>query len=124
MARENYNAQWPGGMFIPFYCGNGSREQGVDELLQLKMLQTLTDSSGPGTMIVATGDASPAEFSDGFYKNVIRALERGWLVEVVGFSANMSQAWFDDAFLDKWATQLRVFILDELVEELLENFHL
>lgn len=101
----------------------GYREQGVDELLHLKMMQSLLDTAEPGTIVLATGDAAEAEFSDGFHRNVVRALERGWHVEVIGWVDNMSAAWFDRAFKAKWPYQLRIFCLDPLVEELIASYY-
>lgn len=96
------------------------REQGVDEILHMKMLQSIIDAPRPGTMVLATGDAAEAEFSDGFLSNVERALKQGWNVELIGWNNNISAAWHNKAFEDKWATgQFRVLELDEFAEELL-----
>ncbi|KAF3763053.1 hypothetical protein M406DRAFT_73706 [Cryphonectria parasitica EP155] len=111
----------PLGVYIPESWDGTHREQAVDEILQLKMMQTLIDTTEPGVMVVATGDAAEAEFSDGFHKSVVRALGLGWLVEVVGFRNNMSSAWFAEAFREKWAQQLRILTIDGLVEELLAS---
>src|SRR5262249_33568853 len=59
-------------------------EQGVDEILHLKMLQSVIDYD-PAVMVLATGDAAKAEYSDGFKLNVERALQRGWVVELVAW---------------------------------------
>lgn len=96
----------------------------VDELLHLKMMQSLIDCPEPGTMVLATGDAADAEFSDGFHKNVVRALERGWHVEVIAFEDNTSSAWKNPSFMKKWPYQFRVWYLDALVEELMAGYHL
>ncbi|ROW07431.1 hypothetical protein VMCG_03731 [Cytospora schulzeri] len=96
------------------------REQGVDEILQMKMLQSIVDAPRPGTMVLATGDAAEAEFSDGFLRNVERALKQGWNVELLGWRNNISSAWRNRAFEDKWETgQFRVIELDGIAEELL-----
>lgn len=102
--------------------GNGQRywrEQGVDEILHLKMMQSLIDTQNPATIVLCTGDAAEAEFSDGFLKNVERALQHGWHVEVVGWKVTMASAWFDKSFQDKHGPRFRIFLLDSLVEELL-----
>lgn len=103
-------------------AGAGFREQGVDELLHLKMAQSLLDTPAPATMVLATGDAAEAEFSDGFHRNVVRALERGWHVEVIGWRDNMSSAWLRESFVRRWARQFRVCCLDALVEELVAGY--
>lgn len=104
----------------PIQVAMKHREQGVDEILHLKMVQSILDAPNPGTMVLATGDAAEAEFSDGFLSNVERALERGWNVELVGWRRNISGAWRNEAFLAKWAVgQFRLIELDDFAEELL-----
>lgn len=96
------------------------REQGVDEILHMKMLQSVVDAPRPGTMVLATGDAAEAEFSDGFFSNVERALKQGWNVELIGWKNNISSAWRDKAFEKRWtAGQFRIIELDDVAEELL-----
>lgn len=96
------------------------REQGVDEILHMKMLQSIVDAPRPGTMVLATGDAAEAEFSDGFLSNVERALKQGWNVELIGWYNNISSAWRNKAFEQRWASgQFRVIELDDVVEELI-----
>ena len=96
------------------------REQGVDEILHMKMLQSIVDAPRPGTMVLATGDAAEAEFSDGFLSNVERALKQGWNVELIGWYNNISSAWRNKAFEQRWDSgQFRVIEIDDVVEELL-----
>lgn len=102
---------------------HGFREQGVDEILHLKMLESLLETEQPATMVLATGDAAAAEFSGGFRRYVVRALERGWHIEVVGWGANMSSAWFDREFLRYWGPRFRVCCLDGVVEELIAGYY-
>jgi hypothetical protein len=95
-------------------------EQGVDEILHLKMAQSLIDyHEMPGTIVLATGDAAMAEFSDGFKSNVERALNRGWNVELHAWSSGMSSSWKDAEFSARWGKQFRIVELDGFVEELL-----
>ncbi|KFY67286.1 hypothetical protein V496_01656 [Pseudogymnoascus sp. VKM F-4515 (FW-2607)] len=94
-------------------------EQGVDEILHMKMLESMVDTDYPSTMVVATGDAAVAEYSSGFLKNVERALERGWKVELVAWKRSMSYAYRDKAFAKKWAGQFTIVELDDFQEELL-----
>ncbi len=105
--------------FNPGPMKNG--EQGVDELLHLKILQSAIDASGRcGTMVIATGDAAHAEYSDGFKKNAERALSFGWKVELYGWSRNISSAWRDPEFLARWEAQFRIIELDQFAEELFD----
>ncbi|KAF9579036.1 hypothetical protein BGW38_004883 [Lunasporangiospora selenospora] len=65
-------------------------EQCVDELLHLKMLETILDHE-PGMMVVATGDGGDSEFGGGgFYKVIKRALDRGWHIEMVSWEEQLS----------------------------------
>lgn len=91
-------------------------EQGVDEVLHLDMLQSIVDSPAPSTMVVASGDAAEAEFSDGFYKQVERALRNGWKVEVVAFKANIGRAYRDAQRNSRWGSSFRIIELDDFVE--------
>ncbi|KAI1315605.1 hypothetical protein EDD11_000615 [Mortierella claussenii] len=70
-------------------------EQGVDELLHLKMLETLLDHE-PAVMVLATGDGGDSEFGGGgFYAVIKRALDRGWQVEVVSWEDQLSGVYLD-----------------------------
>ncbi|KAK0611183.1 hypothetical protein B0T14DRAFT_439211 [Immersiella caudata] len=95
-------------------------EQGVDEVLHLKILQSTIDTDGGATMVLATGDAAQAEYSDGFKSNVERALSRGWNIELCGWSRNISSAWREPAFTSKWSEQFRIIELDGFCEELFD----
>lgn len=97
-------------------------EQGVDEILHMKMLESIVDTKEPSTMVLATGDAAAAEYSDGFLRNVERALEKGWKVELVSWKDSMSGAYRDREFRRKWAGKFMVVELDDFQEELLEVY--
>lgn len=94
-------------------------EQGVDEILHLKILESLVDTDEPATIVLATGDAAEAEYSGGFMKMVERALQRGWTVELVSFSQVTSQAYRRKEFRTKWGNQFKMIALDDYIEELL-----
>ncbi|KAF9153269.1 hypothetical protein BG015_003741 [Linnemannia schmuckeri] len=76
--------------------GGGSQgEQGVDELLHLKMLETLLDHE-PATIVLASGDGGDSEFGGGgFYAVIKRALNRGWHVEVVSWEDQLSGVYLE-----------------------------
>ncbi|PYH84173.1 hypothetical protein BO82DRAFT_390280 [Aspergillus uvarum CBS 121591] len=95
-------------------------EQGVDEILHLKILESLLDTDEPATIVLATGDAAEAEFSGGFMKMVERALRRGWTVELVSFTPVTSYAYRRKDFRAKWGNQFRIIALDDYLEELLD----
>jgi hypothetical protein len=76
-----------------FHEGGSRRykEQGVDEILHLKILQALNTKSTPApkgsTIVLATGDAKGGQFNqDGFVGAVREAIKRGWMVELWSFS--------------------------------------
>lgn len=93
-------------------------EQAVDEILHLKMMESIVDSKEPSTMVLATGDAAEAEYSQGFLKMVERALEKGWKVELVSFKQNTSGAYKRGDFRAKWGKMFKIIELDDYTEEL------
>lgn len=95
-------------------------EQGVDEILHLKMLESILDTDEPSTIVLATGDAAVAEYSDGFMRMVERALQRGWNVELVSFSQVTSYAYRKKEFRAKWGARFCIIELDPYVEELFD----
>lgn len=69
------------------------REEAVDELLQLKLLQTILDTP-PATIVLATGDGASSQFNpDGFIGCVKRAVDRGWRVELVAWDEGVNRVW-------------------------------
>ena len=94
-------------------------EQAVDEILHLKMMESIVDASEPSTMVLATGDAAEAEYSGGFLKMVERALAKGWKVELACFRHNMSGAYKRKEFRRKWGERFKIVELDDFVEMLL-----
>lgn len=94
-------------------------EQAVDEILHLKILESVVDATEPSTMVLATGDAAEAEYSQGFLKMVERALGKGWKVELISFRHNISGAYRRKEFRGRWSGKFRIVELDEFVEELL-----
>ncbi|KAJ5374804.1 hypothetical protein N7517_006810 [Penicillium concentricum] len=95
-------------------------EQGVDEILHLKILESLLDIEDAATIVLATGDAAVAEFSGGFMRMVERALQRGWNVELVSFSQGTSYAYRKKEFRTQWGDRFKLVELDRYVEELFE----
>lgn len=94
-------------------------EQAVDEILHLKMMESIVDASKPATMVLATGDAAEAEYSGGFMKMVERALAKGWKVELASFTQNTSGAYKRKDFRQKWGKRFKLVELDDFVEFLL-----
>ena len=95
-------------------------EQAVDEILHLKILESVVDVEKPTTMVLATGDGAEAEYSEGFMRMVERALKKGWKVEVVSWSKNISGAYRKASFRQRWGTMFRIIELDDYAEDLLD----
>lgn len=104
----------------PQYAPAKMIEQGVDEILHLKIAHSVMDYETPATMVLATGDAAQAEYSDGFMAMVRRALVKGWKVELVSWSKNISSMYLQASFRQKWGDHFRVILLDDYAEELLD----
>jgi hypothetical protein len=97
-------------------------EQGVDEILQMKLMESLLDADTPATVVLATGDGAKAEYSGGFLKAVERALRHGWTVELVSWSRNRSAMYQDPTWLRQWGPeQFRYVNLDDFAEFLVET---
>ena len=94
-------------------------EQAVDEILHLKILESVVDADEPSTIVLATGDAAEAEYSGGFLKMVERALAKGWRVELVSFRHNTSGAYKRKDFRTKWGERFKIIELDDFAELLL-----
>jgi hypothetical protein len=46
-------------------------EQGVNEILHIKIMESIIDYAIPSTIVLASGDGTKAEYSGGFFKNVV-----------------------------------------------------
>ncbi|EFQ30481.1 uncharacterized protein GLRG_05625 [Colletotrichum graminicola M1.001] len=103
------------------FQGMQMREQGVDELVHLGMAESLLDKN-PGIMVLATGDGNVAEFSGGFPGFVIRALKRGWIVEVYSFAESAHSIWRDPSFINnpEWTGRLSFHPLDSFIQDLID----
>jgi hypothetical protein len=93
------------------------QEQCVDEILQMKMLESLLDFEEPSTVVLASGDAAEAEYSGGFFKVVERFLRKGWNVELFAWSDGLGWAvsnyrarqFFRGAFGDVYGNLFGIF---------------
>lgn len=92
-------------------------EQGVDELIHMKMLESILDAP-PSHMVLASGDANVAEYSNGFYNVITKALARGWTVDVVAFCQGLNKLWENDAFRRQWGPSYNILYLDDYIDEL------
>jgi len=96
-------------------------EQAVDEILHLKMSHSILDAEKPSTIVLATGDAAEAEYSDGFLRMVERALRVGWSVELISFRQNTSSLYKRKEFRQKWGPMFKWIQLDDFVESLIDE---
>jgi hypothetical protein len=96
-------------------------EQGVDEILHLKMCQSIIDVEVPQTIVLATGDGAEAEHSDGFLAHVERALKKGWKVELVCWKQQTNGGYKNRKFREKWGEQFKIFYLDGYIESLIDT---
>jgi hypothetical protein len=101
------------------------REQGVDELLQLKLLQAVSnvDVPPPGsTMVLATGDGHVSQFNEEGFRGCVRtALKKGWRVELYAWEAGLSRAWVREFAEGSWANRFRIIPIDGFGGDLLDG---
>lgn len=95
-------------------------EQAVDEILHLKMMESIVDYE-PSTLVLASGDAAAGEYSPGFFKVVERALKKGWNVELVAFKKSLGFSYKAAEFKTKWKGKFRYIQLDQFAEMLLDE---
>lgn len=67
-------------------------EQGVDEVLHLKIANAILDYPAPQTLVIASGDGRTSNFNTGFTAQAERALKHGWKVEVWSWADQLSGA--------------------------------
>ncbi|KAG6007669.1 hypothetical protein E4U43_000277 [Claviceps pusilla] len=92
----------------------------VDETLQTRIAESVMEYfENPGTLVLATGDAQPAKYSDGFFTYAERALRMGWHVEVVSWNLSLSSRWRKSGLTEKWGNRFRLIRLDDFLDELL-----
>ena len=101
------------------------REQGVDELLQLKFLQAVADVDAPppgSTVVLATGDGSVGQFNEEGFRGCVRtALKKGWRVELYAWESGLSRAWVREFAEGSWASRFRIIPIDGFGGDLLDG---
>ena len=109
--------------------GSGSRlryrEQGVDELLQLKFLQAVSDIDVPppgSTIVLATGDGNVGQFNEEGFRGCVRtALKKGWRIELYAWESGLSRAWVREFAEGSWASRFRIIPIDGFGGDLLDG---
>ncbi len=101
------------------------REQGVDELLQLKFLQAVAgvDVLPPGsTIVLATGDGNVGQFNEEGFRGCVRtALKKGWCVELYAWEGGLSRTWVREFAEGSWASRFRIIPIDGFGADLLDG---
>lgn len=115
---HNHTTYYPGGRVR-------YREQGVDELLQLKLHQAIVDVDVPpagSTIVLATGDGNTGQFNEeGFLGCVRTALKKGWHVDLYAWEEGLSRAWTREFGDDReWKGKFRIIGLEKYGGDLLE----
>jgi len=100
------------------------REQGVDELLQLKFLQVVAevDVLPPGsTIVLATGDGNVGQFNEEGFRGCVRtALKKGWRVELYAWEGGLSRTWVREFAEGSWASRFRIIPIDSFGADLVD----
>ncbi|KAI0254546.1 hypothetical protein BJV78DRAFT_924410 [Lactifluus subvellereus] len=101
------------------------REQGVDELLQLKFLQVVAevDVLPPGsTLVLATGDGNVGQFNEEGFRGCVRtALKKGWRVELYAWEGGLSRTWVREFAEGSWASRFRIIPIDGFGADLVDG---
>jgi hypothetical protein len=101
------------------------REQGVDELLQLKFLQSVADVDVPppgSTIVLATGDGNVGQFNEEGFRGCVRtALKKGWRVELYAWEGGLSRTWVREFAEGSWASRFRIIPIDGFGADLLDG---
>ena len=71
--------------------GQGGGEIAVDEIIQLSMANRILDAANPETIVLLTGDGSGYANGKGFIKQLERAHNRKWAIEVVSWDAGCNR---------------------------------
>jgi hypothetical protein len=102
-----------------------NKEQGVDELLHNKIIETLLYET-PGTIIIASGDGKNTEYTENsFYKICIQALKNGWDVLIVSWKNQISKNYIIGPELcnilkdDNIKYRFNILYLDSYIEKLI-----
>lgn len=106
---------------VPVPARRRFREQGVDELLQLKVHQAIAsvdEVPQDATIVLATGDGNVGQYNEeGFLGCVRLALKKGWRVELYAWEGGLSKMWKREFGREK---RFEVHMLDRYAMDLLE----
>ncbi|WP_457333712.1 NYN domain-containing protein [Rhizobacter sp. P5_C2] len=94
----------------------GSKEQGVDEILHLKIAHALLDHEPPQVLVIATGDSAVSEFGTSFTDGIARALRRKWNVRLWSWREQIGSAFLRQ--MEHAAGAMTVSYLNDFYEEI------
>jgi len=86
-------------------------EQGVDEVIHLKIANLLLDADEPGVIVLATGDGKATAQGSSFTQQVRRAAKRGWQVEIWSWANALSPTLRNTRA--EFPKNIKIFKLDE-----------
>ena len=90
-------------------------EQGVDEVLHLKIANALLDHEPPQRLVVCTGDARDSDFGTSFKSQIERALRRGWQVRLWSWRDQLSERFQN--LVERSKGQMTISFLDPFYRE-------
>jgi len=88
------------------------REQTVDEMLHLRIANTLLRYRTPETMILLSGDGRESKTGTSFPGQLRFALELGWNVEVYSWRVSLNLTKFGQLMAD-FPSLVKIFLLDD-----------
>lgn len=101
------------------------REQGVDELLQLKFLQVVAEVDVPppgSTIVLATGDGNVGQFNEEGFRGCVRtALKKGWRVELYAWEGGLSRTWAREFAEGSGASRFCIIPIDGFGADLVDG---
>lgn len=85
-------------------------EQAVDEMLHLKIANTLLDNDAPQTLVIGSGDGAISNWNTSFPGQAERAARLGWQVEVWSWQEQLTTYYTKVA--EKYPGRIHVNVLD------------
>ncbi|MDR2050158.1 MAG: NYN domain-containing protein [Deltaproteobacteria bacterium] len=89
---------------------DGMQEQAVDELLHLSIANAVLDNEPPQTLVLLTGDGKITPTGTSFPMQVMRAVKKGWDIEVYAWDKTVNKDFLD--IQAQYPKQVNVFTLD------------
>jgi hypothetical protein len=94
---------------------DGQKEQAVDEVLHMKMANTILDHDPPQTMVLLSGDSRRSSYGTSFPDQIARALRKDWEVEIYSSSMSISRRIYDP-LVSRFPGKIKIVELDPYYE--------